>query len=138
MVRAGIVIIGLLVIGGCTSTERTLYDELGGKETINQIVGHFITEIQYDPLILPYFEGSDINRFRAKLSEQLCAVANGPCTYSGDTMTQVHAGMAITENDFNHTVDLLINAMDRAAVPHAVQNKLLARLAPMRKQMLNK
>ncbi|GGW87645.1 group I truncated hemoglobin [Alteromonas halophila] len=128
----------ILALAGCATTQQSLYDELGGKQTIAAIVDNFITEIQYDAEILPYFEGSDIARFRDKLEEQLCDVADGPCDYTGDTMAQVHAGMAITEHDFNLTVDLLINAMTQAGVPHRVQNKLLARLAPMRKDMLYK
>ncbi|MEC9313788.1 MAG: group 1 truncated hemoglobin, partial [Pseudomonadota bacterium] len=60
----------------------------------------------------------------------------GPCTYSGDSMQQIHDGMAVTERDFNHLVDLLINAMYQADVPHPVQNQLLARLAPLRKDII--
>ena len=128
----------ILILGGCVSNNESLYDSLGGKPTVAEIVENFIDEIQYDQTILAYFEGSDIERFRRKLEEQICAVSNGPCTYTGDTMEQVHAGMAITERDFNRTVDLLINAMNKAGVSHRLQNRLLARLAPMREDMLYK
>ena len=63
-------------------------------------------------------------------------VSGGGCQYTGDTMEQVHGGMNISEKDFNLTVDLLINAMDKANVPHPLQNRLLNKLAPMRSQML--
>ena len=138
MVKQFFSIFIILVLGGCASNSESLYDSLGGKPTVAEIVDNFIDEIQYDQTILPYFEGSDIDRFRRKLEEQICAVSNGPCTYTGDTMEQVHAGMAITERDFNRTVDLLINAMNKAGVSHRLQNRLLARLAPMREDMLYK
>ncbi len=128
----------LIALAGCASNSSTLYKDLGGKAGIADIVDNFIYEIQYDPAILPYFEGSDIDRFRDKLEEQLCALSDGPCQYTGDSMEQVHGGMQITEQHFNQTVDLLINAMDSAGTPHRVQNRLLARLAPMRKDMLYK
>lgn len=126
----------LLFLNGCASHNQTLYSELGGKQKVEEIVNNFVTEIEYDPVILPYFEGGDIDRFRAKLEEQICMVSGGGCSYTGDTMEQVHAGMNITETHFNHTVDLLINAMDKSGVPHPLQNRLLAELAKMRGQML--
>nr|WP_220100112.1 group 1 truncated hemoglobin [Alteromonas antoniana] len=115
-----------------------MYNDIGGEAKVAEIVDNFIYEIEYDPTILAYFEGSDIDRFRAKLIEQLCMVTGGPCSYSGDTMEQVHGGMNITETDFNRTVDLLINAMNKAGVSHRHQNQILAQLAPMRSQMLYK
>lgn len=132
------VVIVALFVSGCQSTSSTLYEELGGKQGVNQIVENFVVEIENSEAILPYFEGSNIDRFIDKLSEQICAVSNGPCTYTGEDMERVHAGMNITEAHFNATVDLLINAMDKAGVAHTTQNKLLAQLAPTRKEMLYK
>ena len=51
-------------------------------------------------------------------------------------MEQVHGGMNITEADFNRTVDLLINSMNKADIPHPLQNKVLRVLAPTRDEML--
>ncbi|WP_414827625.1 group I truncated hemoglobin [Alteromonas sp. H39] len=127
-----------VAIASCASTSDSLYNDIGGEAKVAEIVDNFIYEIEYDPTILAYFEGSDIDRFRTKLIEQLCMVTDGPCSYSGDTMEQVHGGMNITETDFNRTVDLLINAMNKAGVSHRHQNRILAELAPMRSQMLYK
>ncbi len=125
-----------IVLSGCASTSQTLYDELGGQPKINEIVENFVHEIEYNPTILPYFADTDIDRFMAKFSEQLCVFSGGPCEYTGDTMEQVHGGMAISEADFNLTVDLFIAAMDKAQVPHRLQNQLINRMTHTRKQML--
>ena len=114
----------------------SLYDELGGKDTLAQIVDNFIHEIEFDKTMFAYFAESDIDRFREKLNEHLCFLANGPCQYTGDTMEQVHAGMQISERDFNHGVDLFIAAMTKAKVPHPLQNKLLAKMVPTRKEII--
>ncbi|GAC16742.1 group I truncated hemoglobin [Aliiglaciecola lipolytica] len=127
----------LFVLGGCaTNSSSTVYEQLGGASKVSEIVDNFVWEIEYDEQILPYFEGANIDRFKQKLSEQICVVTNGPCEYTGDTMQQVHTGMNITEHHFNRTVDLLINAMNKANVPHPLQNKVLKGLAPTRKDML--
>lgn len=136
--RLGLVFVLCAGLIACASTEESLYNEIGGAPKVAEIVDNFIYEIEYDPVILAYFEGSDIERFRTKLTEQLCMVTNGPCNYTGDSMERVHGGMNITEADFNRTVDLLINAMNKAGVSHRHQNRILSELAPMRDQMLYK
>jgi hemoglobin len=127
-------IFGLLA--GCANTQVSLYDELGGKDTVAQIVDNFIHEIEFDQSMFAFFAESNIERFREKLNEHLCFLANGPCAYTGDTMEQVHAGMKISERDFNHGVDLFIAAMTKANVPHPVQNKLLAKMVQTRKDII--
>ncbi|NVK56449.1 MAG: group 1 truncated hemoglobin [Alteromonadaceae bacterium] len=126
----------LLLVSGCASRSTTLYEELGGEAKINEIVENFVYEIEYNETILPYFAESDIERFITKFSEQLCVFSGGPCEYSSDTMEQVHGGMNITEADFNLTVDLFINAMNKANVPHRLQNQLINRMTHTRRQML--
>ena len=133
--------LALVLFTGCassTSSAETLYDELGGKPKIEEIVDNFINEIAFDERTYEFFKNSNMNRFKEKLSKQLCVMANGPCTYTGDSMEQVHAGMQISEAEFNHGVDLFINAMDKAQVPHNVQNKLIKEMAKTRDQMLYK
>lgn len=136
MVKLAAPMLAIMLLSGCVSQQQTLYREMGGQEKVAEIVNNFVTEIEHDPVILAYFEGSDIDRFIAKFEEQICKVSGGGCNYSGDTMAQVHGGMNINEKDFNRTVDLLINAMNKADVPHPLQNRLLSKLAPMRQQML--
>ncbi|WP_100657476.1 group I truncated hemoglobin [Alteromonas flava] len=125
-----------LLTVACASRSSSVYEQLGGAEKVTEIVENFVVEIEQDPTILAYFEGANIDRFIEKLSEQICQRTGGPCEYTGDSMEKVHGGMNITEADFNRTVDLLINAMNKAQIPHPLQNEVLAVLAPTRKEML--
>jgi hemoglobin len=126
----------LLNLSGCQSTSPNLYQEIGGRDKIAEITNNLIQEISFNPHIMKYFENTNVERFREKLNEHLCVVADGPCKYTGDSMLQVHTGMNINENHFNVMVDLLISAMTTANVAHSTQNKILARLVPMRKDMI--
>lgn len=126
----------LILITGCASTQTNLYQELGGAPKVAEIVDNFIAEIEGDDIMLSYFKGSDIARFREKMNEHLCFLSGGGCQYTGDSMEDVHMGMNINESDFNHGVDLFIAAMTKAEVPHPLQNKLLAVMAPTRDEML--
>ncbi len=114
------------------SDNDTLYVELGSEEGIAEIVDLFVDEIGFDGLVFEHFKNADVDRFRNKLIEHLCQVSDGPCEYTGGQIDQVHEGMNISEKEFNHTVDLLIAAMNKAGIKHTTQNKLLARLVPLR------
>ena len=143
-----LMIIGIISIflGGCSlfatssasssNSSASVYEQLGGANKIEEIVDNFITEIEFNPEIFPYFEKSDVSRFREKLIEHLCMLSNGPCEYTGDTMVQVHGGMGITEREFNLTVDLFINAMTKANVSHSLQNKVIATMTHTREDII--
>lgn len=131
-------ILVLLFVTSCAVQHDSVYAQLGGQKKIDEIVDNFVTEIEFDKTILPYFKGSNIKRFKIKLSEQICERTGGPCVYTGDSMEVVHTGMNITESDFNRTVDLLINAMDKANVPHRLQNQVINVFVPTRDEMLYK
>jgi hemoglobin len=131
-----LVCVTVMLISACASRQISLYDRIGGEQKVAQIADYYIDEIQYDRQILSFFLDSDIDRFREKLIEHVCVHIDGPCTYTGDDMIKVHTGMNITEADFNRVVELLINAMTRADVPHRLQNQVLARFAPMRGEMV--
>ena len=127
-----------MALGACASnlTDKTLYDDLGGQPTIDRIADEFIVEIAYDDRVFPRFADSNVQRFREKIIEHFCMIANGPCVYTGDSMVQTHAGMNISEAEFNAVVEDLIAAMDTVGVDIGTQNRLLARLATLRPQIV--
>ncbi len=128
--------IGLLAACQSLNNQQSLYDELGGMPAIEEITGNFIYEIGMNEPIAKHFEDTDLDRFYNKMVEHLCEVSGGPCEYTGDSMIDVHTNMNINEAEFNQVVDLLINALNRSGIPHRTQNKLLARLAPLREEMI--
>ena len=70
-----------------------------------------------------------------QLTAQICVVSGGPCKYEGATMPKAHLDMHITRADFNAVVEILQDAMDARGIPFAEQNRLLARLAPMHREI---
>jgi hemoglobin len=131
-----LIVVGLLVSGCATTSQKTLYEQLGGEAGINNIVENLVQEIGQDQQVFHYFAEARVSRFKENLIEHFCAISDGPCSYTGDNMMDIHTGMNINEKDFNHLVDLLINAMDTEGIPHRIQNQLIARLAPLRKEII--
>lgn len=130
---------GLVLASACSpfsSPQTTLYEELGGQEAIVSLADHFILEIAFDDRVLPRFMDSNVERFREKIIEHFCWIADGPCLYTGDSMVQVHAGMQISSPEFNAVVENLIAAMDKTGISLPAQNKLLNRLAGLRPEIM--
>ena len=126
----------VMLISACVTRPDTVYQALGGYSKIEEIVEYYIDEIEHDPIVFEYFKESDVERYRTKITEHFCYHTGGPCEYTGDTIEKVHDGMNMSESDFNRGVDLLINSMNRANIPHRVQNRVLAIFAPMRKEII--
>ncbi|MGK4361424.1 group I truncated hemoglobin [Ectopseudomonas chengduensis] len=115
-----------------------LYRALGEEPGIVRIVEGMLLGSARDPRIARHFLDIDIERLREKLIEQLCFESGGPCVYTGDSMEESHKGLRLTPSDFNALVEHLQDAMDAEGVPTPAQNRLLARLAPMRGQVIDR
>lgn len=127
----------LSLLLGCTTQPNTsLYQQLGEQAGLEKLTDSFITQIGNDKQVFHYFEHSSISHFRQGFISHLCSLVEGPCEYKGDSMVAIHTGMNINEKDFNHVVDLLINAMNEQNIPHTVQNKILAKMAPLRGEII--
>ncbi|MFP5422542.1 MAG: group I truncated hemoglobin [Gammaproteobacteria bacterium] len=131
----------VLTLAACAQQppkDDSLYRELGEQAGITRIVEGMLLNIAADPRIVRHFENIDIERLRDKLAEQICVEAGGPCTYTGDSMEESHKGQNLTPSDFNALVENLQEAMSAQNVPMPAQNRLLARLAPMRAQVIDR
>lgn len=131
----------LLLLAGCADApmrKPTLYEQLGGRDGIAAITDQLLDVFARDPLVAPAFQHVDIRNYSTHFTDYLCQVADGPCRYTGDSMSDVHRGMHIDEATFNAVVQDLITAMDHQHVPVRVQNRLLARLAPKRKDIIQR
>jgi len=118
--------------------EDTLFADMGGQPGIDKIVDISMDNYLVDPRIAAIFDESNIDRMRAEFKVQFCQVAGGNCSYTGHDMTAAHKGLHLTNADFNAVVEDLQDAMDKVGVTFAVQNRFLARLAPMQHQVVTK
>jgi len=129
----------LTLLVACTTPQldrRPLYDQLGGERGISLLVDRFLRELLTDEAVFGHFEGIDVRRFRAQLELQLCEISGGPCRYEGESMHDVHRGMDVSQGEFNAVVEDLIRAMESLRLPTPTQNRLLAKLAPMQRDIV--
>ena len=119
-------------------TNASVFEAFHGEEGISRIVEDFVDGITTDPRIEGIFRARDDVRFRRTLKEQFCYVLGGPCTYSGMDMAMAHKDHGVTTAEFNALVENLQTAMDKEGVPFRMQNKLLAKLAPMKHDVVTR
>lgn len=122
--------------GGAGSTgaapAATLYDRLGRRDAIAAVVKDFVElRVAKDNRINAFFANTDIPGLEAKLIDQICQAADGPCTYTGKDMKTVHAGMNITDAQFNALVEDLVASLKQFKVADKEQQELLGKLATM-------
>ncbi|MES2038500.1 MAG: group 1 truncated hemoglobin [Pseudomonadota bacterium] len=118
------------------SAPQTLYQALGSESGISQIVDESLLIILQDERIKASFKETNIPRLAQLLKEQFCVISAGPCKYTGDDMKTVHQGLGINAAQFYALAEDVQIAMDKLAIPSATQNRLMALLAPMKRDIV--
>lgn len=131
LILASLVLTGCQTTGNSDRTDPELYEQLGKRTGIADIVEDLLYLIVDDDRINEHFAGVDIEQFHTNLTDQLCSLSGGPCTYTGREMRASHADMNITDTEFNALAENLILAMEQNGVPTGAQNRLIERLVPM-------
>ncbi|MES1929839.1 cyanoglobin family protein [Salinisphaera dokdonensis CL-ES53] len=131
----------LALLTGCQSTPASdsnrLYDHLGERDGISALTETLLLTIAADPRIADDFRGTDINRVHRMLTDFICVIADGPCNYTGDDMANVHRGLEISSTEFNALVEALVLSMEQRGIATGAQNRLLAKLAPLRRDIVD-
>lgn len=117
---------------------QDLFAAFHGHEGISRIVDDLVEQVQKDPRLTEIFKASDFVRLRRTLKEQICYILNGGCAYTGRDMKSVHADHGVTIAEFNALVEVLQAAMTREGVAFSAQNRLLAKLAPMKRETVTR
>lgn len=111
---------------------KTFHEQAG----VRRIVDGLLVRAQADARIGEIFKGQDMVRLRRTLFEQFCYLLNGGCRYTGRTMAASHKDLGIQQADMAALVEDLQAAMAAEGVPFFAQNRLLAKLAPMHRDMV--
>jgi hemoglobin len=117
---------------------QSLYERLGGKLAITAVVDGFLGNVAADDRINRYFARTNVAHLRTELIEQFCAGTGGPCTYEGRSMKDAHKGLGVTSGAYDALIQDLVKAMNQLDVPQGDQDALLALVAPMRADIVER
>src|SRR5436190_349516 len=98
------------------ASQPSLYARMGGEPVVKRFVAETIDRAAADPRTSRSFKDVKLARVKEKIVEQICSLAGGGCTYTGDPMDKVHAGLKNTESEMNLLVQFLREALGNAGV----------------------
>jgi hemoglobin len=121
---------------------KPLWDRLGGEKGVRAVTREFLTTAAKDPKVNVDRNGNyPLTKERAERVEQLLvemisSATGGPLKYTGRDMKNAHAGMKITEDEFNAAAVHLIAALKKFEVPQAEIDELIAIVASTKKDIV--
>lgn len=118
--------------------EPSLYESLGGRAGVDRISAGLVRRALADPRIVDTFDNTNLERLTGRLADHFCSVSGGPCAPPRRGMRAVHAHLDLKDRHFNALVEVLQAAMDDEGIPFRTQNRLLALLAPMRRDVVTR
>lgn len=113
-----------------------LYAAFGETAGTSRLANDFVDRLVADARTAPHFKKSDLPNLKLRLAEQFCQVTGGPCVYKGADMKTAHQDLDINKADFNALVEVLQQSMRAQGIAFSAQNQLLARLAPMHRDVI--
>jgi hemoglobin len=124
-----------------SDSSTTLYKRLGGYDAIAAVTDDFIARLAGDKQLARFLVGLSTDsqrKLRQHVVEQLCEATGGPCIYTARTMKTAHAGLGITESDWQLTVNHLVATLDKFKVPEKEKGELLAIASSLKKDIVEK
>lgn len=110
-------------------TDKTLYERLGGYDSIAAIVDNFLSRLRADPMFARFGGGrslDSVRRGRELLVGQMCELSGGPCSYTGRDMRTSHAGLGITAQEWDASLRHAADALDQFKVSAKEKREFIA------------
>lgn len=99
-----------------TESDTTLFDRIGGMETIESLIDSFYAKVLEDSELKSYFKHAPMDKLRRMQKEFFCAATGGPITYSGRPLAEVHRHLAISKREFARFTEHLLETLREVGV----------------------
>lgn len=121
--------------------ENSLYKRIGGYDVIAAVVDDFIGQLGKDEAFKRFGggrSGNSLHRTRQLVVDQICYLAGGPCVYIGRDTKTAHAGLAITEEEWDLSLKHFKTALDDQKVGDAEQKDFIALIQKLHDDIVEK
>ena len=95
-----------------TENEQTLYDRIGGDETVSSLIDEFYSRILADEDLKPFFENTSMEKLARMQKEFFASALDGPQGYSGQDLSYAHAGRGIKAKHFGLFIQHLLETLE--------------------------
>ena len=114
------------------AAKKPLWDRLGGQKAVEAVVHDFVVMAAGDAKVNFLRDGkfklddAGVANLEKLLVELISATTGGPLKYTGKDMKKSHAGMKITDAEFDALAGDLIAVLNKYKVPKAELDELIA------------
>ena len=115
---------------------ESLYDRIGGEAAVDAAVDLFYRKVLADDRINHWFEGTDMDRQRAKQKAFLTLALGGPNNYSGKDMREGHAHLVAKGLNDSH-FDAVMENLGATLTELGVPNEMIAEAAAIAESTRN-
>ena len=106
---------------------QTLYEQLGGKKTVEKAAAILYVNILRDKRINYFFDGVDMEKQKRKMSVFLTNIFGGPSLYIGKTMRKVHKN-AVENGLKDEHVDAMMENVAATLKELEIENDLIKKV----------
>ena len=93
-------------------TPSSLFERIGGLDTVRRLVGRFYRRVLGDDVLAPYFEDTSMDKLEHMQIELFSAALGGPVRYTGRSLAEVHAGRGIQAHELERFLEHLFAALE--------------------------
>ncbi len=119
--------------------QQSLYERLGGYDTISEIIDEFLKKMFADPQVGRYFIGMGTDtreQLRQKNKLLMCKNTGGPCKIINRDMKLTHGGLGITDSDWHVAVTHLATTLKTLNVGEEEQKELLQLITSLKEYIV--
>ena len=107
---------------------KSLYERIGGEPAIERLLDHFYHRVTHDGEIGHYFTHVPIGKLKVMQREFFSMVTDGPVTYSGRPLAEVHHPLAISRREFQRFTEHLVATLEEAGMGEQDRSEIIAKI----------
>lgn len=108
--------------------EKSLYERIGGAETVAKLVDSFYTKVTTDPEIGYYFTHIPMGKLNLMQREFFAMATGGPVLYSGRPLSEIHRPLAISRREFQRFTEHLIETLQEIGIDQQDVYEIIAKI----------
>jgi hemoglobin len=116
--------------------ERDLIEQIGGPESVHEIVVDMYERVFADPDLSHFFENVDRDRLAKMQLEFIVSALGGPVSQSSRELHAVHRPMNISPAQFSAFVHHFLDAMLSKGIPQRIADAAMSELATYRDRIV--
>ena len=99
-----------------------MFERVGGTPAVTALIDLLYSKILTNPVTNPFFSGKDVSHVKAKQVELWSSVLGSGVPYTGRNMLDSHAGLGITEVEFDAVGGMLSDSLKELNIPEDIYN----------------